>query len=365
MKHAGTLSLRSGTQESLFQELDALMMVGDKDKRDKATNLTNDITKALQRTREKQREVERMANCDDLERPQPLDKQNAPRLLAQLDTFVQGGEAAGLAPDSPAGDQMKSFEKEVQGLLKKVSSESEALATKFPIEKMETEREDERAPSSPVAKDAAASQASPKAEDKVMQDHSFFNELDSLIETDLQEVHRAKTSDLVSRISATLGASQQALKHTHLSVERLLLGQLEESHAVTEAERLVHDEEGENAHPLDQEHAAWRKNTLQVLKGKPAPAPKRSATNPRLRRATVSVPRGGHLLPPQTGGMTRQVSDGGGVGAGLAQTLPQKRSGSMVGESVRSPGNCRRSSAGAAFPAMTQSRSSISFARDA
>lgn len=257
--------------------------------RDYGSNLAAELSKTSRKATERQREVAQMADCADLDIEGRLvkpDSSKAPQLFSELDNLLQKQSTSGMPV--PVHDRVKTFEKDMSVLLKTVASDSELLRSKY--------HEDIASPSGQGQSreldvtERTVEFAVPEESNQPRVDP--FPELGTYLDRNgdaLEEHHRVRASAISTRMNALVGCTLQNCGDTVSNVDRILRG-----------------EEGEDAHTLDKEHAAWRKSTLQTLKKSPAGS---KANRLKGRRATVaSVPRSGLLLPPTPEAALKEAS---------------------------------------------------------
>lgn len=269
IKQAANICLQP--QDSFFQELDSLLSESESGKhREFGSNLALDAEKALKKSVQRGQQVGLMAACDDLavDDWEEVDGKKAPQLFAELDGFMQDR----ISGDASVGSRCKNFENDVQALLRKVANDSESLSNKFTIERQKQEQPESRDLTSSLSRGLETeSAARPKSrgldiEPRATSKAELLEQLGVMLndEENLKDHHRAKASALTAKMNSVIGGTQRSHGETIEYVDRLLRG-----------------EDGDDAHPVDLEHAAWRKSTLQTLHRGPAPPAKRGTQKGR------------------------------------------------------------------------------------
>jgi len=233
LTRAANLTL-GGQQDAVFQELDSLLRgATDRKQHDFVAKLESEIAKTLQSVAIGRKQAQRSAWCEDLREGRSDPK----KVFEELDTIT--GKADPRAVPSLA--RFGVFESEMQGLLRKVASESELLARQFPLEEVPEEPPPARSRDIALAV-ASPGDRGPGPEPKVLE------ELGMLLDAGGDAVadhHRRHAATLAAQMTHFVGGVQQRRTDTHEFVTRLL--------------------KGEEDHPVDREDAAWRRSTLEML----------------------------------------------------------------------------------------------------
>jgi len=245
IKQAAALRLH-GSQESVFQELDSLLSQGgDRKQREYGSQLASELDRTLKTMRQGRHEAAEMAYCEDLKASLPRDQLSGKKLFAELDSVIQKRDPS----ETPLASRFDSFENEVKSLLQRVSSDSQLLHENFPVEVMQ--RREPSPPATPAGGSEANAQDMPSLQD--LKANPFEELCPLLLEKSdlLEDHHRQHASRLAANMEHFLGGAQRRQQEAAEFADRFIRG------------------EGSDGHPLDQEHAAWRRNTLQILQRGP------------------------------------------------------------------------------------------------
>jgi len=218
----------------------------DRRQREYGAKLATELDKTLKSMHQGLQEADEMADCEDLKASLPRDQLNSKKLFAELDQVIRKRDPA----ETPAAAKFENFEHDLKSLLQRVSSDSDLLHERFPVE-VTPQRE-----VSAAATTRGVSDLNTQEEGSLLDDLKCnpFEELCPLLmeNTDLlEERHRQHASQLAANMHEFLGGAQRRQQETAEFADRFIRG------------------EGSDGHPLDQEHAAWRRNTLQMLQRDP------------------------------------------------------------------------------------------------
>lgn len=272
-------------QEPLFRELDSLLSNSDDRKQLKfAQKLASDLESIQATLRRGIRDAEEKSNYEEMGPILKGDQLDSKKVFEEIDAL--SNVLVPHAQDAPnAASRFGSFEKDVRGLLNKVSSECELLSAKYPIEKRPQseprDTSDERSGSR--RKDRELKAKDPKSLEDPLDDPpldakmspQLFQELAPLLASNQEEFQQQ-----INKLSASMTGFMKRAEKSHADtaeyVDRIMKG------------------EGPEGHARDQEHAAWRRTTLLALKRPVAAVQARQRRlvpgGPSQHRASVAVP---------------------------------------------------------------------------